>query len=949
MTNGNTSPEQQKTELAKAYTPQDVEKKWYSVWEDQKLFEANRAEQNPQDPTGRRAIDKAPFVVTMPPPNVTGILHMGHALNNTIQDTYIRYHRMLGHEALWMPGTDHAGIATQTKVERMLRDEGTTRHDVGREKFVARVWEWKDKYGNIIIDQLRALGCSPDWRRTRFTMDEHYYNAVIEAFVRLHDKGLIYRGKRIINWSPVAQSALSDEEVIHKITEGKLHFFRYPLKEAVGDRTHLVIATTRPETMLGDVAVAVNPNDERYKDLVGKMLILPLMDREIPIIADDYVDKEFGTGCVKITPAHDPNDFEIGLRHNLPQLNVMTPSAHINELGGKYAGLDRYEARKKIIADLEALGLVEKIESYSNSVGYSERGGEMVEPYLSDQWFVKMKPLAEPALQVVEDGLIKFHPERWINTYRHWMTNIRDWCISRQLWWGHRIPAWYATDGQIFVGRNEEEARARATAAGYTGELRQDEDVMDTWFSSWLWPFATFGWPENTEDLKEFYPTSLLSTAPDIIFFWVARMIMGGIEFMEGYEMKDGSKRTKLEDRIPFRDVYFHNVIRDQQGRKMSKSLGNSPDPLDLVAKYGTDAVRFTLLYLAPLGQDVRFGEESCEMGRNFANKLWNATRFVLMKLAEFEATQPKVQFESEDTELLNSLATKPQEVIRRPTEGFTYKPATTLADKWMMSRANRAALDIRKAFDAYEINEVTKIIYDFVWKDYCDWYLEVVKVQPESTPLAVEILEGSLRLIHPIMPFVTEELWHALTDAPTTVLMGKDDFVTGDKYKIDEEAEQKFEFVQRVIEAVRLLRASNNFAPSKAIELIIAVKDEKDAQLLNEGRTIIEKLTRAASFEVRTGTTELSSTEYASELIGGRGQAFLKLEQRSEADKIKERERLQKELERINVQLNAVVAKLGNEGFVARAPEQVIVKEREKETSYREQIQKLENTLSQL
>lgn len=949
MTNGSLSPDQTKTELAKAYTPQDVETKWYSIWEEERLFEANRAELNPQDPTGRRAIDKAPFVVTMPPPNVTGILHMGHALNNTIQDTYIRYHRMLGHEALWMPGTDHAGIATQTKVERMLREEGTTRHDLGREAFVDRVWEWKNKYGNIIIDQLRALGCSPDWRRTRFTMDEHYYNAVIECFVRLYDKGLIYRGKRIINWSPVAQSALSDEEVIHKITEGKLHFFRYPLKEAVGGRTHLVIATTRPETMLGDVAVAVNPNDERYRDLVGKMLILPLMEREIPIIADDYVDKEFGTGCVKITPAHDPNDFEIGLRHNLPQINVMTPSAQINELGGKYAGLDRYEARKRIIADLEALGLVEKIESYSNSVGYSERGGEMVEPYLSDQWFVKMKPLAEPALQVVEDGLIKFHPERWINTYRHWMTNIRDWCISRQLWWGHRIPAWYATDGQIFVGRKEEEARARATTAGYTGPLKQDPDVMDTWFSSWLWPFATFGWPENTDDLKEFYPTSLLSTAPDIIFFWVARMIMGGIEFMEGYEMKDGTKRTKLEDRIPFRDVYFHNVIRDQQGRKMSKSLGNSPDPLDLVDKYGTDAVRFTLLYLAPLGQDVRFGEESCEIGRNFANKMWNATRFVLMKLSEFEATRPKVQFEAEDTELLNSLATNSQEVIRRPTEGFTYKPATTLADKWMMSRANRAAIEIRKAFDAYEINEATKIIYDFMWKDYCDWYLEVVKVQPESTPLAVEILEGSLRLIHPIMPFVTEELWHALTDAPVHVLMGKDDFVTGDKYKLDDESEKKFEFVQRTVEAVRLLRASNNLAPSKPIDLVIAVRDASDAELLNEARTIIEKMTRAVSFEVKIGVVELSSVDYASELIGGRGQAFMKLEQRSDADKQKERDRLQKELERITLQLNAVVAKLGNEGFVARAPEQVIVKEREKEVSYREQIQKLESTLSQL
>lgn len=939
----------QAPELAKAYVPQDVEKKWYEVWEKNGLFEANRAEQNAQDPTGRRAVDKAPFVIVMPPPNVTGILHMGHALNNTIQDTYIRYHRMLGHEALWMPGTDHAGIATQTKVERMLRDEGQTRHDLGREKFVEKVWDWKGKYGDIIINQLRALGCSPDWRRTRFTMDEKYYDAVIECFVRLHDKGLIYRGKRIINWSPVAQSALSDEEVLHRITEGKLHFFKYPLKNPTASRSHIVIATTRPETMLGDVAVAVNPKDERYADLVDQMLVLPLMNREIPIIADDYVDKEFGTGCVKITPAHDPNDFEIGLRHNLPQINVMDTSAHINEHGGKYAGLDRFEARKRVIADLQELGLVERIEDYSHSVGYSERGGEMVEPYLSDQWFVKMKPLADPALQVVEDGLINFHPERWINTYRHWMTNIRDWCISRQLWWGHRIPAWYADNGEIYVGRNAEEARARATQAGYTGELRQDADVMDTWFSSWLWPFATLGWPDDSEDLKEFYPTALLSTAPDIIFFWVARMIMGGIEFTEGYTMKNGERRTKLEDRIPFRDVYFHNVIRDQQGRKMSKSLGNSPDPLDLVARYGTDAVRFTLLYLAPLGQDVRFGEESCEMGRNFANKLWNATRFVLMKLGEFEASQPKTQFETEDTELLNSLATSPQEITRRPTEGFSYKPATTLADKWMLSRANRAAHDIRVAFDAFQINEVTKIVYDFVWRDYCDWYLEIVKVQPASTPLAVEILEGILRLVHPIMPFVTEELWHALTNASPDVLIGKDDFITGDTHKIDDEAEKKFEFVQKTIEAIRLLRATNQLAPSKPAELTIAVADAPDLALLEGSRQILEKLTRASSLDLKLGSLELNSAEYGSELVGGRAQVYLKLEQRSEADKLKERERLQKELERIMNQLQQVSAKLSNEGFVARAPEQVIVKEREKESNYREQVRKLETTLSQL
>ncbi|MDP4244098.1 MAG: valine--tRNA ligase, partial [Bacteroidota bacterium] len=570
--------------LAKAYSPNAVEKTWYERWEQYHLFDANRAELNPQDPTGRRAVDMPPFVVVIPPPNVTGILHMGHALNNSIQDVYVRLNRMLGHEALWMPGTDHAGIATQTKIEREMRAEGLTRHDLGREKFVERVWEWKEKYGGIILDQLRALGCSCDWRRTRFTMDPAYYEAVIECFVRLHEKGLIYRGKRIINWSPLAQSALSDEEVIHKETQGKLYFFRYPIVGSRdGEPEYLTIATTRPETMLGDVAVAVNPDDDRYKHLVGRTLVLPLVEREIPIIADAYVDKEFGTGCVKITPAHDVNDFEIGLRHNLAQINVMDTHGVINENGGRFAGLDRFDARKRVVEELQLLGLVEKIENYTHSVGYSERGGEMVEPYLSDQWFVSMKPLAEPALRVVDEGLVHLHPERWVTTYRHWMTNIRDWCISRQLWWGHRIPAWYAETGEIFVGRNEPEARAKATAAGYTGPLVQDPDVLDTWFSSWLWPMATLGWPEATPDLIEFYPTSLLSTGFEIIFFWVARMIMAGIEFMPSIPMKDGSPRTELKDLIPFRDVYFHNIVRDLDGRKMSKSLGNSPDLLELL------------------------------------------------------------------------------------------------------------------------------------------------------------------------------------------------------------------------------------------------------------------------------------------------------------------------------------------------------------------------------
>ena len=936
------------TELAKAYTPNAVEKEWYSRWEQNQLFDANRAELNPQDPTGRRAVDKQPFVVAIPPPNVTGILHMGHALNNTIQDTYIRYHRMLGHEALWMPGTDHAGIATQTKIEREMRAEGLTRHDLGREKFIDRVWEWRNKYGDIIISQLRALGCSCDWRRTRFTMDDAYYSAVIECFVRLHEKGLIYRGKRIINWSPLAQSALSDEEVIHKVTEGKLYFFKYPIMGTSGNEPqYLTIATTRPETMLGDVAVAVNPDDDRYKSLVGRTLILPLMNREIPIIADAYVDKEFGTGCVKITPAHDPNDFEIGIRHNLPQINVMDTHGVINDLGGRFEGLDRFDARKRVVEEMQLLGLVEKIENYTHSVGYSERGGEMVEPYLSDQWFVSMKPLAEPALKVVEDGLIKFHPERWVNTYRHWMTNIRDWCISRQLWWGHRIPAWYTESGEIFVGRNEAEARAKATAAGHTGPLVQDPDVVDTWFSSWLWPFATFGWPEATPDLIEFYPTSLLSTAPDIVFFWVARMITAGIEFMPTIPLIDGSPRTEMKDLIPFRDVYFHNIIRDKEGRKMSKSLGNSPDLLGLINKYGTDAVRFTLLYLAPLGQDVRFGEESCEQGRNFANKLWNATRFVLMKRDEYAAKAQTVEFESEDTELLNSQ--RPTTAKRGHITGAQFNAPSTLADKWILSRANRAARDVREAFDHYEINEATKVLYDFIWGDFCDWYLEIVKLQPDSTPLAVEILEGILRMLHPIMPFVTEELWHAITDQPVDVLLGRDDYITPDAGKIDEATEADFAFVQKTVEAIRLVRSTLQLAPSKPASIIIQLKNATDQTLLDSARAILERMGRAQSLIIEAEATEYSSMEYASELIGGRGRVFILLEKRSGEDQEKERQRLAKELERVESQCNATRSKLSDEGFVSRAPAQVIQKEREKLANYESQIEKLRLSLTQL
>jgi len=592
-------PQQPET-LASAYSPQDVEDRWYAFWEDRRLFHA--------EPDAA----KSQFSILMPPPNITGMLTMGHVLNHTLQDVFVRWRRLLGEHVCWIPGTDHAGIATQTVVEKTLKkDEGKSRHDLGRDLFLERVWQWREKFGGIIMAQLRKLGNSSDWERTVFTMDPELSYAVREVFIRLYKKGLIYRGKRIINWDPIAHTALSDEEVVYKEQQGKLYHFRYPVMiDGSPSKTEwLVLATTRPETMLGDTAVAVHPDDERYKHLVGKYVWLPLMDREIPVVADTYVDMEFGTGVVKITPAHDPNDFEVGQRHQLPQINVMDVDASINELGGKYKGLDRFAARKQVVADLEELGLVEKIDDYTHSVGFSDRTDVPVEPYLSDQWFVSMKPLAEPALEVVRNGVVRFHPERWVKTYEHWMTNIRDWTISRQLWWGHRIPVFYCNDCSWQDAMHDSPGVCPKCGGS---NIRQDDDVLDTWFSSWLWPFSVHHWPKDTPDLRYFYPTSLLVTAPDIIFFWVARMIMAGMEFMKDIPNFDGSPRTKPEDLVPFHDVYFTSIIRDEKGRKMSKSLGNSPDPLEVIQEYGADALRFTVSYLAPLGQDVLFSTSKC-------------------------------------------------------------------------------------------------------------------------------------------------------------------------------------------------------------------------------------------------------------------------------------------------------------------------------------------------
>ena len=698
------------SELPKAYNPKEAEEKWYPFWEQHKFF---HAEVKP---------NKVPYTIVIPPPNITGILTMGHVLNNTIQDVFIRWKRMQGFESLWMPGTDHAGIATQNVVERSLAKEGKTRHDLGREQFLERVWDWKEQYGGTIIKQLKKLGTSCDWERERFTMDEGLSDAVQEIFIRLYNKGLIYRGKYIVNWCPKDHTAISDDEVNFTEQNDHLWYIKYPIKDL---NEYAVVATTRPETMLGDTAVAVNPKDERYKNLVGRSVLLPLTDREIPIITDDIIDMSFGTGMVKVTPAHDPNDYWIGERHNagvgqrhfMSPINIFDISAKTNDnVPKKYRGLDRFEVRKQIIKDLEELGLLVKIEPYMHNVGRCYRCDTIIEPYLSDQWFVKMKPLAKPALKVVLNGEIKFHPERWTKVYEHWMTNIRDWCISRQLWWGHRIPVWYCEQlnridcKQPIVSKEKPDKCPHCNSIN----LRQDEDVLDTWFSSWLWPFSTLGWHKETPELKYFYPTNALVTAPDIIFFWVARMIMAGLEVMGDIPNQDGSPRLKDSQKIPFKDVYFTSLIRDMKGRKMSKSLGNSPDPLDVIAEYGADALRFTILYLAPLGQDVLYSNEKCELGRNFANKIWNAGRFVISAIDSLDEGQMTKDGEQSS-------------VLGLPSSVWT------LADSWIWAKLQTLIRDVERQFQNFQYGQAGQQIYEFLWSDFADWYVEIAKGQMQA------------------------------------------------------------------------------------------------------------------------------------------------------------------------------------------------------------------------
>ncbi|MCL5268192.1 MAG: valine--tRNA ligase [Bacteroidetes bacterium] len=879
-------------EIPKAYSPSEVEEKWYKFWLDNKLFESKPNK------------EKKPFTVVIPPPNITGILTMGHVLNNSIQDVLVRWKRMKGYEACWVPGTDHAGIATQNVVEKSLIKEGKDRHALGREKFLELVWKWREEYGGTIIRQLKKLGVSCDWTRERFTMDEGLSHAVQEVFVRLYEKGLIYRGKYIVNWCPKDHTAISDDEVEYQERDGKLYYLRYPLEDGSG---HIVVATTRPETMLGDVAVAVNPSDERYKHMVGKNLVLPLVGRKMKIIADEYVDKEFGTGAVKITPAHDPNDFVVAGRHDLEKIIVLDVSARINENAPeKYRGLDRYKARKQVIEDLQALGLVEKISDYKLSVGECYRCHTIIEPYLSDQWFVKMKPLAEPALKAVREGKIKFYPERWVKTYEHWMENIRDWCISRQLWWGHRIPVWYCNGcGELEVTTTQPSKPCKNCGGN---SYRQDEDVLDTWFSSWLWPFSVFGWPEETADLKFFYPTDTLVTAPDIIFFWVARMVMSGLEFRK---------------EVPFEHVYFTSVIRDMQGRKMSKSLGNSPDPLDVIRDYGADALRFTILYLAPLGQDVLFESTKCEMGRNFANKIWNAGRFLLMN---------------------------------RDKLGVTSAPDSSVfdfADKWIVSRLHHTIRDLNVALNNFRVNDATKIIYDFIWHDYCDWYVEMIKdrlTQPitasgEDAELtraiilanAVSTFETAIELLHPFMPFITEEMYSLIDPVHRGSVMVAD-FPEPEIRFINEKVEAEMELVQELVTSIRAMRKEANVPVNVQVEVIMKPKDEETLEVISTNQSYIRRLAKVESLSIGYNLHKPSTS--ASAVVRGT-EIFVSLEGLINVDA--EKNRLEKEITRLKGSIAGIESKLGNEQFIQRAPAQVIEKEKTKLDSMRLSLAKLE------
>ena len=873
-------------ELEKLYDPKNVEDRIYKSWLDGKYFHA------------KCEMDKPTYTIVIPPPNITGQLHMGHALDNTLQDILIRYKRMAGFDTLWLPGTDHASIATEAKIVEAMRKEGISKEDLGREGFLERAWEWKRQYGGRIIEQLKKLGSSCDWDRERFTLDEGCNKAVKEVFVRLYEKGLIYRGERIVNWCPVCLTSISDAEVEYEEQAGHFWHLRYPLKDGSG---YLELATTRPETMLGDTAVAVHPDDERYKHLVGKTLILPILHREIPIVADEYVEMDFGTGCVKITPAHDPNDFEVGLRHNLPVIDTFTDDAHIAEGYGKYSGMDRFEARKAIVADLEAEGALIKTENYSHNVGTCYRCHSTIEPKVSKQWFVKMEPLAKPAIEAVRSGETKFVPERFDKIYFHWMENIKDWCISRQLWWGHRIPAWYCADcGEVIVAKDAPEKCSKCGSAN----LSQDPDTLDTWFSSALWPFSTLGWPENTAELQHYFPTNTLVTGYDIIFFWVARMIFSSCEQM---------------GKAPFDTVLIHGLVRDAQGRKMSKSLGNGIDPLEIIDKYGADALRFTLATGNSPGNDMRFSDEKVEASRNFANKLWNAARFVLMNL---EGDEPA-----------------------------PYLPEKlALEDKWVLTKFNTVVKEVTDNLEKFELGIAVQKLYDFIWDILCDWYIEICKIRLSSSDeelkknaraVLVYVMSNTLKLLHPFMPFITEEIWQTLPHSGDSIMVSP--WPVYDENYVFLKAEEDMEHIMTAVRAVRNRRAEMNVPPSKKASLDIVTKE---TELFADSAKYFQRLASATSLRV-------SDDESVFELDGSvsvvTDVATIYLPMAELVDFEAERKRLSKELEEVEKKLAQINGKLNNQGFLAKAPANVIEEQKSNQVKLNEKAELLRASIAKL
>jgi len=879
------------TDISKGYNPKQIEDKWYSYWEENGLFHADETSSKPA------------YSIVIPPPNVTGVLHMGHALNNTLQDILCRWKRMKGYEVLWMPGTDHAGIATQNVVEKQLAQKGLSRHDVGREEFIKKVWQWREESGGQIINQLKKLGASCDWERERFTMDEGLSTAVREVFVQLYEEGLIYRANRLINWCPRCHTALSDLEVEHEDKQGSLWHLRYPVK---GEDRYLIVATTRPETMLGDTAIAVDPEDERYQNLVGKTVILPLLQREIPIVADDYVDSSFGSGAVKITPAHDFNDFELGKRHNLECINILDESGVINENGGKYQGLDRNEARKQVVADLEALGLLDKVENYANSVGECYRCKTVIEPYMSKQWYVQVAPLAKVATEAVERGDTVILPRQWEKTYYEWMNNIHDWCISRQIWWGHRIPAWFCDAcGEITVSRED------AVCCGSCGstDLTQETDVLDTWFSSALWPFSTQGWPKNNQTLEKFYPTSCLVTGFDILFFWVARMMMMG---------------TKFTGQVPFREVYIHALVRDENGHKMSKSKGNVIDPLVVIDEFGADAFRFTLAAFAAMGRDIKLSTKRIVGYRNFANKLWNASRFAMMNLEDFDGSA----------------------VLPEATE-------LALSDKWILTRLNQVITDVDNALEAYRFNDAANAVYSFTWHSFCDWYIELSKenlygenLQKKKTTQKVlfHVLEKLLRLLHPFMPFITEEIWQSLPGQRPVLSIMTGDWPVLDAGLTFEKESQNLELIMEAIRGIRNIRGEMDVAPGRQITAVLDCRSEEAAAVVAEGASYIQTLARVdqLDFGVNVDRPQQAATQVA-------GDIEILLPLAGLIDVNEEKKRLRKEIGKVEKDVAFFDKKLSNEKFVAKAPPQVLEKDRAKQKDAADKLVILQESLKKI